>query len=433
MDIKISSPYSMTAKYLLYSLLLFSPLARGSVQYWQHTVIELFALALLLVMLLEKGLTGKPAFRKTVLDMPILAMAVLCLLSLLLSKAGNDSAEAFRLLLSYAVFFYAIIYSFRTREDVRELVYVICGVGLLLAIIGFLKHAGITLSVWVYDELNYPASFLSGVYGNHNHLAGYLEMVIPLMLILLLTRNRSGLMKFLLVSLVATCALCHILTLSRGGWFSLGVAMVFMTAVLMFHKPFRNKKLLAILFGSSVLVIFFILSGTDVFQRALTMADDETVLGMNGRVLVWKGTLAMIKDFFVVGIGPGSFSTIFPQYQLPGSTARFYQAHNDYLQYLAELGILFIPLLGWLLVVLFAAGFKKLHSSSRQTWGVALGAMTGIVAILAHSAVDFNLHIPANAILFTVLAALVVGGPVKRNGLKMVGESVARDGKVQAH
>jgi hypothetical protein len=69
-----------------------------------------------------------------------------------------------------------------------------------------------------------------------------------------------------------------------------------------------------------------------------------------------------------------------------------------------------------LLFALFREGSRKLQSSSRQTWGVALAAMTGIVAILAHSVVDFNLHIPANAILFTVLVALVVAGPVQRNG-----------------
>lgn len=147
------------------------------------------------------------------------------------------------------------------------------------------------------------------------------------------------------------------------------------------------------------------------------MADDETVLGMNGRVLAWKGTLVMIRDFFAIGIGPGTFASVFPQYQPAGTVSRFYQVHNDYLHFLAELGVLFLPLLGWLLFALFNAGRKKLHSTSRQTWGLSLGAMTGIVAILAHSFVDFNLHIPANAILFTVLAALVVGGPIRRNGL----------------
>lgn len=413
---RISSPYSHTARYLLYSLLLFTPLARGSVLQWQQSVIELFALAIIMVLLLEKGLSGRPQRREIALDKPIMALLGLCAVSFVFSRAEQDSAEAFALLLSYVAIFYATLYSVRTREEQLELVYVICGIAVLLAIIGLLKYSGTTLSFWVYEELTYPAAFLSGVYGNHNHMAGYLEMAIPLMLVLFLTRTRRGLTKVALLGVVIICILTQILTLSRGGWFSLGISLSFMTVVLMFHDRFQRKRLLALIFVSCLLLVLFVLAGTDVFQRALTMADDETVLGMGGRVIIWKGTLAMIRDFPVIGAGPGSFASVFPQYQPAGSTARFYKAHNDYLHFLAELGVLFLPLLGWLLFALFSEGRKKLRSTSRQTWGVSLGAMVGIVAILAHSFVDFNLLIPANAILFSVLAALVVGGPMRRNG-----------------
>ncbi len=424
MDKKISSPYSITAKYLLYSLLLFSPLARGSVLYWHHTVIELFTLAIVCVLLLERGITGKGLLRRTALDLPILSLIILCIISFLFSQSRNDSAAAFVLLLSYVAIFYATIHCIRTREDVMELVYVICGIGVLLTLIGFFKYAGVTLSFWTYDELHYPDAFLAGVYGNHNHMAGYLEMVIPLLLVLFLTRTRNGVWWLVLLGTVVMCTSGHILTLSRGGWIALVVSLSFMALVLMLHKRFRRKKLLALLFSSGALLLLFILSGSDLFQRLLTIADDETVLGMGGRMIIWKGTLSMMKDYLFIGIGPGTFATIFPQYQPAGSTARFYQVHNDYLHFLAELGVLFLPVLGWLLFSVFATGYKKMQSTSRQTWGISLGAMTGIVAILAHSCVDFNLHIPANAIVFTLLAALVVGGPVRRkidepNGIDM--------------
>jgi O-antigen ligase len=415
MDKKISSPYSITAKYLLYSLLLFSPLARGSVLYWHHTVIEIFTVAIVCVLLLEKSITGSSLQRRTALDLPLLALGVLFLISFLFSQSRNDSAAAFILLLSYVALFYATIYCIRTREDVLELVYVICGIGVLLTLIGFFKYAGVTLSFWTYDDLHYPDAFLSGVYGNHNHMAGYLEMVIPLLLALFLTRTRTGVWWCVLLGTVIMCTSGHILTLSRGGWIALVVSLTFMALVLMLHNRFRRKKLLALLFSSGVLLLLFILSGSDLFQRLLTIADDETVLGMGGRMIIWKGTLAMMKDYLAIGIGPGTFATVFPQYQPAGSTSRFYQVHNDYLHFLAELGVLFLPLLGWFLFSLFKTGGQKLQSTSRQTWGIALGAMTGIVAILAHSFVDFNLHIPANAILFTILAALVVGGPVRRS------------------
>ena len=70
----------------------------------------------------------------------------------------------------------------------------------------------------------------------------------------------------------------------------------------------------------------------------------------------------------------------------------------------------------WIIIGFFREGFYKLRSPSRLIRGVTLGAMSGVTAILFHSIIDFNLHIPANALLFTVLAALVVA-PLPRNEL----------------
>jgi O-antigen ligase len=382
----------------------------------------MFALAMLSVLLLEKGMVGAPCFRSTAMDKPIGAVFFLCLVSAIFSMSRADSGEILVLIISYCIIFYCTIDCLRTREDERELVYVICGIGVLLTVIGFCKYAGFTLSFWAYEELGYNKAFLSGTYGNHNHLAGFLEMVIPLLLALFLTRTRKGLTMVLLIGTAIFLVVGHILTLSRGGWFSLGMALTFMFLILMFLKQFKRKKLLVLLFSSCLLLILFVFSGTDLFERVLSFADDETVLGMNGRVMVWQGTLEMIKSHLLLGSGPGTYATIFPQFQPPGSTARFYEAHNDYLHFLAELGIVFLPLLCWWLFCLFRAGRKKLQSTSRQTWGLALGAMAGIVAILFHSFVDFNLLIPANALLFTVLAALVVAdraGLVKGEKMKV--------------
>jgi len=201
---------------------------------------------------------------------------------------------------------------------------------------------------------------------------------------------------------------CHLLTLSRGGWFSLACSLVFMLVILKVYGTLKRKAMLVA--ASSLCCIFFVLvlSGTELFERVLSLTEGESMMSMDERLLIWRGTVNCIVDHMLMGTGPGTFSIIFPYYQLPGTLVRFYQAHNDYLQYVMELGIFFIPLCFWTLFTLFRSGFKKLSSRSRQVRGYSLATMAGIVAILLHSLVDFNLHIPANALLFTVLAALSV-------------------------
>lgn len=77
-----------------------------------------------------------------------------------------------------------------------------------------------------------------------------------------------------------------------------------------------------------------------------------------------------------------------------------------------------IAILIWMIIALHRKGFRKLKNPSRLVRGITLGALSGITAIFVHSISDFNLHIPANAILFTILAAIVVSPIPTHNGVK---------------
>ena len=88
---------------------------------------------------------------------------------------------------------------------------------------------------------------------------------------------------------------------------------------------------------------------------------------------------------------------------------RFFMGHNDYLHFTAEVGLPLVFIFLWLAAVFYRRGLQKLRHPSRLIRGITLGALAGVTAILVHSISDFNLHIPANALLFTVLAALATG------------------------
>jgi len=126
----------------------------------------------------------------------------------------------------------------------------------------------------------------------------------------------------------------------------------------------------------------------------------------------------MIRDHPLFGTGPGTFATVFTQYQPSGFVSRYFMAHNDYLHFTSEVGVLLIPIVIWMIIALYRKGFMKLKNPSRLVRGTSLGALSGITALLVHSISDFNLHIPANALLFTILASIVAAPLTEDNRVK---------------
>ena len=177
---------------------------------------------------------------------------------------------------------------------------------------------------------------------------------------------------------------------------------------LLTSQYFERKGFLIALIGGFIAVAFIVLASTPVVERVLTMTERDPETNLHARILGWKGTIVMIKDHPLIGAGPGTYTTIFAQYQPPGTLKRRRMAHNDYLHFVSETGLLLIPIIVWMIVALYKKGFQKLKNPSRLVRGITIGAMAGITAILIHSIADFNLHIPANAILFTILGALIV-------------------------
>jgi O-antigen ligase len=423
-------------------LIAVSPLMRGSVHPWAQTVIQamvvLGGIGLVVESLLrelavppggasEAKPAGAPAVRKkdtgkriqkgyTVRQLLLfvgLPCAALAIGSAVLSPHPALVVEGLLILGTYLGFFFLVVLTVRTRQEQRTLVWVIVWTAVGLGMIGLLeKFEVLVFPWWDYTaELarDFGGTSLTGVYVNRNHMAGFLEMAIPLMLALFLIRSRSLEVRFGMIGLALFLIVCQVLTLSRGGWAATAVALISMAAVLLLKKGFAHKRLVGILAAGCVILALMAAASTPVVERATTLTQGEMKDNIAGRLTYWEGTWELIKDNWPVGTGPGTFGVAFPPYQLPGLRALPRYAHNDYLQFMSDVGILVVPVLIWLFFLFFRAGFTKLKSRSRQTSGIAMGSMAAAAAILFHSLFDGNLRIPANALLFTAVAALVMG------------------------
>jgi O-antigen ligase len=145
-------------------------------------------------------------------------------------------------------------------------------------------------------------------------------------------------------------------------------------------------------------------------NSALDRFDDDNLL-LGGRSTYWKNTWNIYTRYPIFGIGLGTFTFMYPDWESNGTPIRLFHAHNDYLEYLTELGILgslfFMAGMTALFVICIQQWRRSSYSSAKM---IALGCGVGIANILIHSLTDFNLHIPANMLLFSIVLSLSLAG-----------------------
>ena len=168
------------------------------------------------------------------------------------------------LLINYVTIFYLIIFTVNNKSRLKRLAYLIVGVGTFLSVFGMFKKFGYNpFPWWNYEDLRYSIDFLSATYGNHNHLAGYLEMAIPLTLGLFLLGFRGGkLLLMIYLSFIMVTAL--ILSLSRGGWISFLLGLFLFACGLMKSHYFKKRKLFLSFIGALLALSMIILASTPV-------------------------------------------------------------------------------------------------------------------------------------------------------------------------
>jgi O-antigen ligase len=391
-------------QYLIITLLIFSPLAYASVYDWAVIVIHMTSLVAATLFLFQKIFEWDWKWEKSSLEGPIAFMTGIVILSLIFSRQRQTSVQAVMIYVNFLILFYLFIQTVRARSDFRQMVYLIIGLAVFISIVGWVKYFGEnTLSWWRYPDES--SQRLSSVFRNSDHLAGYLELTVFLSFGMLMT-GLDGWMRWGMIMIAIFLGLTLSLTLSRGGWAGGISGMIFMMSVLVGGR-YKSKKLAIGLIVCLLLLFMILIPNIHFVKRLLTLKQKDEMSSFAYRLITWKDTLRMIRDFPVTGVGPGNFKTMFTQYQSPGFDRRFYRTHNEYLQFTSEMGLLFIPMILWLLFVFYRRGFQKLKNPSRLVRGITLGAMSGITAFLVHGLGEFLFRTPANALLFTILSAMV--------------------------
>lgn len=388
-------------------LLVFTPLARGTVQVWAVSVAHFISLVMLTAYLLRIIFDAQLRWVRTPLDLPLIAFFFLAVVSSFSSIERYASLLALIKLANYIIVYFIIVNTIRERHQVRRVAYTIIGVGCFLALFGMIKYLGEVCPPWWDYDVKYKG--MVATFGCKNHLAGYMEMAIPISIGLMIA-VRKGWAKALCGFALFLLCVALTLSLSRGGWMSGLFALGFMLVLYLVKTKKKYTGLTVTAVGVTTVVVLTVLASTPVIEKLETLTHGRDVPNWQSRTAVWAGTLDLIRDYPLLGTGPGTFPVAFTPYRPAGVNARFLHTHNDYLHFISETGILTAGIILWLIVATFWSGIRKIMTTnSRLTLGITLGSLTGIVAMAVHSVADFNLHIMANAILLTVLAGLLMG------------------------
>ena len=456
----------MTKKILQYgllALLLWSPLPAASVEEWSIFVIELavavmaaayvltdpkpalnphlppvlkrvkpvaaalFGFLALQVVPLPSGLVrilspGSYGFRK------LYAPEFVRMKFMTLSIVPSATITTGLFLASLFILGFLVLRTVTRGRQIRTLLAVIVGSGAFQALYGLFELTRDDPRILFYRKVFSPES-VTGTFVNRNHFSGYLEMIVPLALCLAIARmnmmtfgikgfreklllwtSKGILVNVLILAAVVSMSLAIVLSNSRSGLVVLGFTVFLLLGFSVaafsrtgFRQPWVGKTVRATFLCVTILAVS-VGVGSTIRRFAL---DD---LLHEDRPQYWSSTVEIIGDFPLFGTGLGTFASAYGAYEKTSSSdMQLVHAHNDFLEYAAELGLVgSVLLVGGVLYLAVSAYLVWRQRRNAQARALALGGIVSLAGIGLHAVTDFNLHIPANMVLFTVVLGLTL-------------------------
>jgi O-antigen ligase len=388
------------------ALAAFSVFAHGAVEPWSEAVLETGAALLFIWWGVGYASGAMPAVRWNWLLAPVAGLWVYGVLqySLRLTVAPFLTEIELLRFSALAILFFLAVQSFETLEHWRGFVWFLLVLGFLVSVFGIVQYFTFNGKLYWFRELRY-GGIPFGPFVNRNHFAGFVELVAPLGLSVLFLRaaHRDQ------IPLVAVLALPPIgalfLAASRGGIMSflLEVGLVLVLAFLRRRGP--NQLVAAavvVLLASGLVAWLGVGPAWDRFSKYQKLEVTE-----GRRLEMSRDTWRIFLDHPIAGTGLGTLQDVFPQYETLYDGNMVIHSHNDYIEALAETGLIGGICGALFLVLLFRESRARfLQAKHPADMAYHIGAFAACCGLLAHSLVDFNLHIPSNLFLFLLQAAL---------------------------
>lgn len=410
--IQLQSMRSRVNEIIVYSvvgLVMLGVLAFGAVEIWSTSILEISIALLAGLWAISQIRRGALIATSSQTFLPLSAFIGVIALQL---AAGASSyryatSSGLMLYLAYGCACFLITQTLTRTTEVRRLATGLTTFGVSLAIFAVLQSLTFNGKIYWVRTPRF-GGWVYGPYVNHNHYAGLMEMLAPIPLVFAFSKYAHGRTRWVAAAAAAFMGATIFLSGSRGGMaaYALQVALFFW---FLFRERTRNGAALVL---SAFLLIALAsvawIGGSEVTDRISTVASHKTTdLRSDIRFSIYRDSLHLFLEHPILGSGLGTFPHVYPAFRSFYTSQTVNHAHNDYLELLTDTGLLGFGAGMWFVVTAVRRAVRKARTWSADVNGaVALAALIGISGILVHSLVDFNLQIPANAMLFYVLGAI---------------------------
>jgi O-antigen ligase len=394
-------------------LMVFAVVANGTVEPWSEAILEIAAAALFMwwgyLVASRKAVevSWSPVF------WPILALFLFGFLQYIVPLSVYPYLTRLDLLrwMAYLLVIFLASQAFQTPHHWGQFTWFLVWLGFAVAVFGILQDLTSNGKLYWFRELRFGGA-MYGPFVNKNHFAGFMELVIPVGLATLAVQG----VRRQQIPLIAFCTALPIgaliLSASRGGVVAFGGSLIILILLLLMRRGEKRHLLsfFIVLLLAGGLVAW--MGADQIIRRFEEVKNPE--ISESRRISMMRGALHMFRASPWIGTGLGTTISVYPKFETVYTKSTVDHVHNDHLELLAETGI--VGGLSWLVFigVLARSGIKNLYSrNDTLVQALQIGALVGCASLLIHGLVDFNLHIPSNALLFFLLAQFAASSPAR--------------------
>ncbi len=403
------------------ALVAFAVLAHGAVEPWSEAVLEIGSGLLLVIWALGAARRGEFELRWNALLAPLGGLLALALAQWAAGwtvYAYDTKLEALRLAAELILLFLTA-QAFRTPREWRSLVWFLLSLAFAVSVFGIIQHFTWNGKLYWLRTLHYGGEPF-GPFVNRDDFAGFVELILPLGLALLVLDGERRDRRLLVILFAVFPAAALVLSGSRAGLVVFGTELVMLTGLVWAYGRRSQRWLLLGVTGVMVVVAAWLGVGYTLSRFQGPSGADVTLLQ---RFQISRDAWHIFLAHPLAGTGMGTLEVAYPLYETHYIGLIVNHAHDDYVELLADGGILGGALGFYFLFILYRRGLRHLRRARTPlTRSLYAGGLVALTGLLIHELVDFNLHIPSNAVIFLIIASLVttlipepIANPIRRS------------------